>query len=307
MRLLKNAFHQSLPRLLIIYIALVCFISLLFPLIYSIVFPNTGAELVRLFQNAITAGFNMDNFKQALPGVLRDKTTLVAFIMLVLHAFAIIVLNMVFPAVIVAKFIRPNVDIRISSGATYNPQYGLTKSPHVLFRIINANPFDLYAITLRAFLTIHDENTEDKSKEMIYYFPVKKMDPQEIPVLKSHSPWVVAIPVDEKFENSIIQDYELAITQNSGSHKGLRKVELLISGNEINSGSTFMTAVSINLEKEGKDGIICGRFESLPAILKKLDLNKINIRIPTENDTQEETCHTCTYFHNCKFLPLANV
>ena len=302
MRLLKNAFHQSLPRLLIIYIVLVSVISLLFPLIYTIVFPSTGAELVRLFQNAITAGFNMDSFKQALPSVLRDNTTLVAFIMLVLHAFAIIVLNMVFPAVIVAKFIRPNVDIRISKGAVYNPQYGLKKSPHILFRLINASAFDLYAITLRAFLTIHEENNEDRSKEMIYYFPVMEMDPLDIPVLKSHSPWIVAIPVDVKFENSIIQDYELALTQNTGSHKGRRKVELLISGNEINAGSSFMTAVSVNLEKEGKDGIICGRFESLPATLKKTELSKINTRIPTEQMTEGKDCQICVHFNNCQFL-----
>ena len=303
MRLLKNAFHQSLPRLLIIYIVLVSVISLLFPLIYTVVFPNTGAELVRLFQNAVTAGFNMDGFKQALPGVLRDNTTLVAFIMLVLHAFAIIVLNMVFPAVIVAKFIRPSVDIRISKGAVYNPRYGLKKSPHVLFRLINASPFDLYAITLRAFLTIHDENTEDRSKEMIYYFPVKEMDPMEVPVLKSHGPWIVAIPVDIKFENSIIQDYELALTKNTGSHKGRRKVELLISGNEINTGSSFMTAVSVNLEKEGKDGIICGRFESLPATLKKSELSKINTRIPTESGVEGEDCRNCAHFNGCQLRP----
>ena len=303
MRLLKNAFHQSLPRLLIIYIVLVSVISLLFPLIYTFVFPNTGAELVRLFQNAVTAGFNMDGFKQALPGVLRDNTTLIAFIMLVLHAFAIIVLNMVFPAVIVAKFIRPNVDIRISKGAVYNPRYGLKESPHVLFRLINASPFDLYAITLRAFLTIHDENNEDRSKEMIYYFPVKEMDPLEIPVLKSHGPWIVAIPVGVKFENSIIQDYELALTKNTGSHKGRRKVELLISGNEINTGSSFMTAVSVNLEKEGKEGIICGRFESLPATLKKPELNKINTRIPTDSRMEGGECLNCAHFQGCQFLP----
>lgn len=303
MRLLKNAFHQSLPRLLIIYILLVSVISLLFPLIYTFVFPDTGAELARLFQNAVTAGFNMDGFKQALPGVLRDNTTLVAFIMLVLHAFAIIVLNMVFPAVIIAKFIRPNVDIRISKGAVYDPRYGLKKSPHVLFRLINASPFDLYAITLRGFLTIHDENNEDRSKEMIYYFPVSEMDPLEIPVLKSLGPWIVAIPVDIQFKNSIIQDYELALTKDTGSHKGRRKVELLISGNEINTGSSFMTAVSVNLEKAGADGIVCGRFESLPATLKKSELNKINTRIPTENGPEGENCGNCAHLHDCQFLP----
>lgn len=302
MRPLKNVFRQSLPRLFIIYIVMVSVISLLFPLIYTFVFPNTGAELIRLFQNAVTAGFNMDAFKQALPEVLRVNTTLVAFIMLVLHAFAIIVLNMLFPAMIVAKFIRPNVDIRISKAAVYDPRYGLKESPHVLFRLINASPFDLYAITLRAFLTIHDENNEDRSKEMIYYFPVKEMDPLEIPVLKSHSPWIVAIPVDVKFENSIIQNYELALTKNTGSHKGKRKVELLISGNEINTGSSFMTAVSVNLEKEGEGGIICGRFESLPAVLKKNELSKINTRIPTEKVTGREDCHNCTHFHGCQFL-----
>jgi hypothetical protein len=301
MRLLKNAFHQSLPRLLIIYIVLVSVISLLFPLIYTFVFPDTAAELVKLFQNAVTAGFNMDGFKQALPGALRDNTTLVAFILLVVHAFSIIVLNMVFPAVIVAKFIRPNVDIRTSKGAVYNPHYGLTKSPHALFRLINASPFDLYAITLRAFLTIHDENDEDRSKEMIYYFPVKEMDPLEIPVLKSHVPWIVAIPVDVTFENSIIKDYELALTKTTGSHKGRRRVELLISGNEINTGSSFM-AVSVNLEKDGKDGIICGRFESLPATLKKLELSKINTRIPTESVIEGHDCQTCVHFNNCRFL-----
>lgn len=298
----RSIHHQSLSRLFLVYVLLVTGVSLLFPAIYALAYPESASELVALIKNAITAGFNMNDYKSAAPSAVQANITTLAFAVLTLHAFAIIVLNMVFHAVIVAKLIRPDVDLRTSRAAVYDPHYGLTQSPHILFRLVNASPFDLYAVTLRAFLVVHQAHPEDRCQEMIYYFPMENMDPLEIPVLKSHSPWIVAIPVGRAFSNSIIHDYEIRPAEDGGSVPGRRSIEVLVAGSEIEASAEFMHAIPLSLEADGDDGLACGRFESLPAIANRSELKRINTRYRTHEENPDR-CRECAHQAKCRFLP----
>lgn len=293
---LPNFHRKSLITLFVTYVALVGIITLAILAIYTVLSPGTLAGDFDLLKRAVIASFNLSGYKDAAPAPFRNNPGFIVIAILFAHALSILVLNMIFQAVVTAKLIKPVIDLRLSEGAVLNPCYGLKQSPHILFRLINANAFDLHLITLKAFLTVHDEHPEDPERSMIYYFPVPDIDPNEIPVLRAYTPWIVAIPVDEVLNNSIVRDYEWRLTGHAGSQPGKRQLEVLVSGYETEASTSFMRAFKFNLEADDADGLICGNFQSLPSVMQKRDLDSINIRIPKSGDA----CHGCSEI-NCRF------
>lgn len=293
---LPNFHRKSLVTLFVTYIALVGIVTLAILSVYAVLLPGTLAEGFGLLKRAVIASFNLSGYKDAAPTPFRDNPNLVVLAILFAHAFAILVLNMIFQAVITAKLIKPAIDLRLSDGAVFNPSYGLQQTPNILFRLINANPFDLHLISLKVFLTVHDKHPEDPARSMIYYFPVPDIDPQEIPVLRSHTPWIIAIPVDAALGNSIVRDYEWRLTGPAGSQLGKRQLEVLVSGYETEASTSFMRAFKLNLEADGPDGLICGAFKSLPCVMDKKELEAIN----TRNARRDASCVGCPEA-DCRF------
>ncbi len=286
---LPNFHRKSLVALFVTYIVLVGLVTLAILSVYALLLPGTLAEGYDLLKRAVIASFNLSGYKDAAPASFRENPNVVVMAILFAHAFAILVLNMIFQAVITAKLIKPAIDLRLSDGAVFNPAYGLKKTPHILFRLINANPFDLHLITVKAFLTVHDENPQDPAQSMIYYFPVPEIDPREIPVLRSHTPWIIAIPVDAPLDNSIVRNYEWRLTGPSGSQAGKRQLEVLVSGYETEASTSFMRAFKLNLEAEGQNALVCGAFQPLPCVIDKRELDTINARTPS----MEQHCTNC--------------
>jgi len=292
----QNFYRKTLVTLFVSYILLVGVVTLTILAIYALVFPGTISESISMLRGAISASFNLNNYTGAAPKTFRDNPGVVLMVILFVHAFSILVLNMIFQAVITAKLIKPAIDLRISDGGVYHPSYGLKKTPHILFRLVNASHFDLHLVTLKAFLTVHDEHPEDPLKSMLYYFPVTTIDPDEIPVLRPLNPWIVAIPVGGHLKNSICHDYSWQLDQPTGSQPGKRRLEVLVSGNETEASTSFMRAFTLNLEMEGPHGLICGAFESLPCFMKRKELGAINNRI----SSPEGICNTCPE-EGCRF------
>lgn len=293
---LPNFHRKSLVTLFVTYVALVSVVTLAILSVYAVLLPGTMAEGFGLLKRAVIASFNLSGYKDAAPNPFRDNPNLVVMAILFAQAFSILVLNMIFQAVITAKLIKPAIDLRLSDGAVFNPSYGLKQTPNTLFRLINANPFDLHLISLKVFLTVHDEHPEDPAQSMIYYFPVPDIDPQEIPVLRSHTPWIIAIPVDETLGNSIVRDYEWRLTGPAGSQPGKRQLEVLVSGYETEASASFMRAFKLNLEADGPNGLICGTFQALPCTMGKRQLGAIN----TRNARLDTSCVGCREA-DCRF------
>lgn len=300
---LPNFHRKSLVTLFVTYVALVSVVTLAILSVYAVLLPGTMAEGFSLLKRTVIASFNLSGYKDAAPTPFRDNPNLVVMAILFAQAFSILVLNMIFQAVITAKLIKPAIDLRLSDGAVFNPSYGLKQTPNILFRLINANPFDLHLISLKVFLTVHDAHPEDPAQSMIYYFPVPDIDPQEIPVLRSHTPWIIAIPVDETLGNSIVRGYEWRLTGPTGSQPGKRQLEVLVSGYETEASTSFMQAFKLNLEADGANGLICGAFQALPCTMDKKQLGAIN----TRNARLDTSCVGCREA-DCRFrsaLPAA--
>lgn len=286
---LPNFHRKTLVTLFITYVFLVGLVTLAILALYALLFPGTLTEGVGMLKQAVSASFNLGGYKEAAPAPFKNDPDTVVMVILFAHAFSILVLNMIFQAVITAKLIKPAIDLRLSDGAVFHPRYGLKKTPHILFRLLNASPFDLHLVSLKAFLMVHDEHPEDPSQSMMYYFPVPDIDPLEIPVLRTLNPWIVAIPVGEALGNSIIQAYAWRLSAPTGSHPGKRRLEVLVSGNETEASTSFMRAFDLNLEMEGKAGLLCGSFQSLPCVMHKRDLAVINQR----NSNSGAACADC--------------
>jgi hypothetical protein len=297
-----NIYRHGLVKLFLLYLFAVSLISLLIPFAYLVFFQHSPSEWIRMLNGAFSAGFNLESFKGAIPSKLKDDPSAVIFVLLFINAITILVLNMMFQAVLTAKLIRPSINVRTSKSAVFNPEYGLTKTPHILFRLVNASAFDLYSVSLRAFLTVHDEHPDAPAESMTYYFPIEKIDPLDIPVLKSFSPWIVAIPVDVILQNSIIDAYELRLPQPHGSHPGKRELEILITGMEIAASSNFIEAIRIPLElNDTGTGLICGNFVSLPSVMKKDQLGELNKRQNAATQATNAPCAECQFSANCRF------
>ncbi len=283
---LPNFHRKSLVTLFFAYVVLVGVVTLAVVLVYALLLPGSVAEGFGWLKRAISASFGLGNYMEATPSSFRDDPSVVVIAILFAHAFSILVLNMIFQAVITAKLIKPAIDLRVSDGAVFNPSYGLdkTKTPHILFRLVNASAFDLHLVSLKAFLTVHHEHPDDPSQSMLYYFPVPEIDPLEIPVLRPRTPWIIAIPVDKTLANSIVDDYQWSLTRASGSKPGKRQLEILVSGNETEASTSFLQAFKLNLEADGPHGLICGRFQSLPCTMTRQELPAINTRIPSPAD-----------------------
>lgn len=285
-----NIHRKSLVTLFFAYVVLVSVVTLAILSLYAVLLPGTAAEGFAWLKRAISASFDLGHYRDAVPSSLPgDEPGIVVMLILFAHAFAILVLNMIFQAVVTAKLIKPAIDLRVSGGAVFDPAYGQDKRPHILFRLVNASAFDLHLVSLKAFLTVYDEHPDDPSKSMLYYFPVPNIDPLEIPVLRSRSPWIIAIPADGTLANSIIDDYQWRLTAPAGSQTGRRELEVLVSGNETEASTSFMRAFKLDLEKGGAHGLVCGRFKSLPCTMKKQALPDINTRLPSP----AETCAAC--------------
>lgn len=297
---LPNFHRKSLVTLFLAYVVLVGVVTLVILLVYAMLLPGSVAEGFGWLQRAVSASFNLGNYKEAAPSPFQDDPSIVVMVVLFAHAFSILVLNMIFQAVITAKLIKPAIDLRLSDGAVFNPSHGLKKQPHILFRLVNASPFDLHLVSVKAFLTVHDEHREDPSKSMLYYFPVPNIDPLEIPVLRTRTPWIIAIPVGDELANSLVHDYAWRLTGPAGSQPGKRQLEILVSGNETGASTSFLQAFKLNLEKDGPNGLICGRFQSLPCSMKRQELPAINTRIPSQADV----CAGCEE-RDCRFRALA--
>lgn len=295
---LPNFHRKSLATLFLAYVVLVGMVTLSILLVYALLLPGSVAEGFGWLQRAVSASFNLAGYKDAAPSPLQDEPGIVVMIILFAHAFSILVLNMIFQAVITAKLIKPAINLRISSGAVFDPGYGhdKTRTPHILFRLVNASAFDLHLVSLKAFLTVHHKgNNDDPAQSMLYYFPVPDIDPLEIPVLRPLTPWIIAIPVDKKLANSIVDDYQWQLTGATGSKSGKRELEILVSGNETEASTSFMQAFKLDLEMGGPHGLICGRFQSLPCTMTKKELPAINMRIPST----DESCTACKT--DCRF------
>lgn len=296
---LPNFHRKSLVMLFLAYVLLVGVVTLAILLVYVLLLPGSAADGFGWLQRAVSASFSLGDYKEAAPSPFQDDPGIVVMVVLFAHAFSILVLNMIFQAVITAKLIKPAIDLRLSDGAVFNPSYGLKKQPHILFRLVNASPFDLHLVSLKAFLTVHDEHREDPSKSMLYYFPVPDIDPIEIPVLRTRTPWIIAIPVDDDLSNSIVHDYAWRLTGLAGSQPGKRQLEILVSGNETGASTSFLLAFKLNLEKDGQNGLICGHFQFLPCSMKRQELPAINTRIPSQADA----CAGCRE-RDCRFRAL---
>lgn len=283
---LPNFHRKSLVTLFLAYVALVGVVTLSVLMVYALLLPGSVAEGLGWLQRAVSASFGLGNYKEAAPSPLQDEPGIVVMLILFAHAFSILVLNMIFQAVITAKLIKPAIDLRVSDGAVFNPSYGLdnTKTPHILFRLVNASAFDLHLVSLKAFLTVHYEHPDDPSQSMLYYFPVPDIDPLEIPVLRPRTPWIIAIPVDGTLANSIVDDYQWSLTRATGSKPGKRQLEILVSGNETEASTSFLQAFKIDLETGSPHGLICGRFQSLPCTMTRQELPAINTRIASPAD-----------------------
>lgn len=293
---LPNFHRKSLVTLFLAYVALVGVVTLAILLAYALLLPGTLSEGAGWLKRAVSASFSLSDYKGAVPSPFNDDPSILVMLILFAHAFSILVLNMIFQAVITAKLIKPAIDLRLSDGAVFDPSYGLKKTPHILFRLINASPFDLHLVSLKAFLIVHDEHPSDPSKSMMYYFSVPEIDPLEIPVLRTLTPWIIAIPVDERIGNSIVHDYEWRLSRAAGSQPGKRQIEVLVSGNETEASTSFIRAYKLNLEADGPNGLVCGDFQSLPCLLKKQALRTINTRIPSPG----EACASCPEA-DCRF------
>lgn len=297
-----NIHRHGLIKLFLLYLFAVSLISLLIPFAYLLVFQHAPSEWIKMLNGALSAGFNLESFKGAIPAKFKDDPSAGIFVLLFINAITILVLNMMFQSVLTAKLIRPSINVRTSNSAVFNPRYGLSKTPHILFRLVNASAFDLYSVSLRAFLTVHDEHPDNPSESMTYYFPIEKIDPLEIPVLKSFSPWIVAIPVDVPLQNSIVDAYEFRLTQPQGSHRGKRELEILITGMEVAASSNFIEAIRIPLETNTTGtSLICGSFVSLPSVMKKNQLGELNNRQNAATQTTDSPCSACQFAENCRF------
>lgn len=296
---LPNFHRKTLVALFVAYVALATLATLAILGAYLLLYPGSLAEGMHLLRQGISASFNLGSYQDAAPSGLRDDPGVVVMLILFAHAFSILVLNMIFQAVITAKLIKPAIHLRLSEGAVFQPAYGLNRTPHILFRLLNASAFDLHLVSLKAFLVVHDEHPDDPSQSMTYYFPVPEVDPMEIPVLRAMNPWMVAIPVDGTLANSLIQDYAWQLAAPAGSRPGRRQLEILVSGNETEASTSFMQAFSFNLETEGRAGLMCGAFRPLPSQLPRKDLGLINQRLPSG----PAACATCSQ-EDCRFHPL---
>lgn len=286
---LPNFHRKSLITLFIAYVALVSIVTVAILAFYAVLLPGTVSEGFALLKRAVSASFNLGGYLEATPASLKDNPGIVVMLILFAHAFSILVLNMIFQAVITAKLIKPAIDLRLSDGAVFHPRYGLTQTPHILFRLVNASAFDLHLVSLKAFLTVHDEHPDDPARSMIYYFPVPDIDPLDIPVLRTLSPWIIAIPVGEPLSNSIVHGYEWRLPARAGSQPGKRQLEVLVSGNETEASTSFLQAFKLNLEADGPHGLMCGAFQALPCVMNKKQLKAIN----TRNARPDAACTGC--------------
>jgi hypothetical protein len=210
-------------------------------------------------------------------------------------------IGMILQGFVTARIIKPQTKLIVSKHATFNPRYGIddNQCPHILFRLINTGASDLLAVTLKAYLIVKNQDDNGNISRLIY-FPIKEIDPLDIPIINPMLVWKVAIPV-QSLSNSYVKNYAPQPHLDSGTTTGKRSVELLVSGVESASSSAFMQTFSISLERNPENieaGFYCGDFESLPLMLKKDSLDRIDARERLDKDM----CRSCTFNMNCVYL-----
>jgi len=285
----------STGRFFFLYILSTLLVSLLMAGIYSgylSVFAGLPNEWFENIKRAVSVGFSIGSVKESIG---EQSLSAILFAFFVIHSFVLLLINMLLQGFITARLIKPKTELKVSTHATFHPHYGHTEEqePHILFRLVNAGASDLFSVSLKAFLVVRtkEDNGETSS---LYYFPIDDIDPKEIPMIGPYSHWKVAIPI-KAVSNSYVKQYDLNLHKSEGSIKGERTIEVLVSGVESAASSSFIHSFSFLLEKDSDKGFFCGDFESLPAVLGKKSLPRINARIPTAKDE----CQRCVLFKAC--------
>ncbi len=263
-------------KLFTYYILLIIFVSGTFLWIFQMMFPDISNNM----QSALFSSFGLKVPQEVLRGELTLSLVLVVSISVILSVMLILI-NIYFGAVITTKLIRPSINILTSKRGVLSTHWEKSGKPYILVRLINANKFDLVKVNITAVVTIEEHVTHPEygNKTFIYFFSVTDMDPMNILILKSKSPWTIAIPADIKLSNSINDNYTMEInspiTKSAFPEYTLlyakRKIEFLITGSEAESSSAFIDHEEVYIDEQNGDDYNLllheGRFQELDIVV----------------------------------------
>lgn len=297
---IEKIYKLSVSKFFAIYAITTVLVSLAMAGLYLLYLTRFGdiSQWTEVLTRSIAVGFNTSNVEDTVP---KTSFSNILFVLFVIHSLVLMLIGMILQGFVTARIIKPHTKLIVSKHATFNPRYGVdgVHCPHILFRLINTGASDLLAVKLQAYLIVRNEDDNGNISRLIY-FPIKEIDPSDIPIINPMLVWKVAIPV-QNLSNSYVKNYALEPHLDGGTTAGKRSIELLVSGIESASSSAFMQTFSISLERNKTNieaEFYCGDFESLPLTLKKVSLDRINAR----ERLDKEMCHSCTFNMNCVYF-----
>lgn len=297
---IEKIYKLSVVRFIVVYILTSLLLSAVMAACYLLYLQLSGepAQGLHILRKALAVAFSTGNVEGTVPGTGYSATL---FILFVLHSMLLLLISMLLQGFITARIIKPKTHLRVSGNATLHPHYGAEghQSPHVLFRLLNAGSTELLSLSLRAYLVVKEKDAQGEVCSL-YYFPIPNIDPVDIPFIEPMNVWKVAVPL-EHLKNSYVRDFAIQPHLPSGTLKGERRIELLVSGVEGASSSSFMQTFSLSLEADEahpEAGFYCGDFDSLPPVLGKGDADHIERR----HRLEVAACGGCAFKSECRYL-----
>lgn len=239
----------------------------------GLILPETKGNLL----NALSTAFGLEIPDTLFSEAITPLTLLVIVVVSVL-SIALILIHVYFEATITARIINPHIDLYTSKKGVLSTSWSEDKE-HILVRLVNFHPQDLLNVEVKAIITVHEKIALDNGEtdEFICFFPVEEIDPENVLILGSRTPWSIAVPSDITLSNSIRSGYSLnlgaPIRESFLPQNKLisckREIEFLITGVETKSSSHFALHRKVLLDEQNEDGSYTlhlhkGSFQSLP-------------------------------------------
>ncbi|MDD4977139.1 MAG: hypothetical protein PHI29_00745 [Gallionella sp.] len=297
---IEKIYKLSVSKFIVVYTLSSLLLSVIMAGVYMLYLHYSGDEQqgLAILRKALAVAFSTGGVEGTVQS--HDYSSLL-FILFVLHSMLLLLISMLLQGFITARIIKPKTHLRVSTNATLHPRYGAEghQAPHLLFRLLNAGSTELLSLSLRAYLVVKEKDELGEVRSL-YYFPIPNIDPADIPFIEPMNVWKVAVPL-EHLSNSYVRNFAIQPHLTSGTLKGERRIELLVSGVEGASSSSFMQTFSLSLEADEQhpvDGFYCGDFDSLPPVLAKGDATHIERR----HRLGVEACSDCAFRADCRYL-----
>lgn len=247
-------------------------------MLLGLALPDAHLDLLTTLTTAF--GVNLPN---DMPLNMNTEARMAAVVIIIsLLSIGLVILNVFFSAVITARFIRPRVELVLSTrgvlSTAWNPDM-----PYVLVRMSNFYPADLVDVKLDIAMSVEETHIINGQPDTFRsYFPIHQFTPQHILVMEQRMPWSIAVPGDVLLENSKIRAYPFrpgkvivdSITKASTKPASIkRSLQILIQGTDARTYSHFVIQQKIEIDsQEGNNYTLHlhrGIFKSLPLRIEK--------------------------------------